>query len=163
MVTFDGSTRSYAGRNTLTAVAERAYSQICAMYMGSRDCASAENRCPEPTTTTAIQLTESPTALPTAKPTALPTVPTTTGKPTTTTIGKPTTSTAQLGATTAEPTTKVQLPTTTMGSTATTNIASDFHSFVTTTDQPTKKQKRKTKKRKNKKKRGKRSKKRKSK
>merc|ERR1712151_865571 len=155
MVTFDGSTRSYAGRNTLTAVAERAYSQICAMYMGSRDCASAENRCPEPTTTTAIQLTESPTALPTAKPIALPTVPTTTGKPTT--------STAQLGATTAEPTTKVQLPTTTMGSTATTDIASDFHSFVTTTDQPTKKQTRKTKKRKNKKKRGKRSKKRKSK
>jgi len=50
MITYDGGRRSYGDATSFAHAAERAYSAICGMSMGSRDCATAADRCPVTTT-----------------------------------------------------------------------------------------------------------------
>jgi len=46
MVTYDGSVYRYNSNDGLRAASEKAWNGICAMYMGSRDCGSIKDRCP---------------------------------------------------------------------------------------------------------------------
>lgn len=46
MITYDGGRLNFEDDSTLTLVAEKAYSAVCGMSMGSSDCASEAERCP---------------------------------------------------------------------------------------------------------------------